>query len=55
MRLENTMNLNELETPCLVLDEIKLQANIGAMQKHLNDCGTVLRPHLKTAKNIEIA
>ena len=48
------MRLHELETPCLVLDRQKLARNIDAMRQRISALGVNLRPHGKTAKNIEI-
>ncbi len=47
------MNLRELETPCLVLDREKLARNITALHARLQQLGVNLRPHGKTAKNID--
>lgn len=44
-----------LPTPCLVLDAAKCRANIARMKAHLAPFEVTLRPHLKTAKNIELA
>jgi D-serine deaminase-like pyridoxal phosphate-dependent protein len=48
-------NLNELETPCLVLDHAKLQNNAQKMRERVASLGAKLRPHVKTHKCIEIA
>ncbi|WP_345822159.1 alanine racemase [Methylobacterium fujisawaense] len=44
-----------LETPCLLLDADILQANVDRMRRHLDGLGVALRPHLKTAKSLEVA
>ena len=49
------MNLTQLETPCLLLDEAKLECNIARMRAHLDRLGVSLRTHLKTAKSIDVA
>lgn len=49
------MKLAQLETPCLVLDAAKLEANIARMRAQLDRLGVALRPHLKTAKAIDVA
>ena len=49
------MNLRELETPCLVLERRKLDRNIARMRGHLAHLGVALRPHVKTAKSVEVA
>ena len=47
------MKLSELETPCLVLDRERLARNISALHARLQRLGVNLRPHGKTAKNID--
>jgi D-serine deaminase-like pyridoxal phosphate-dependent protein len=49
------MKLAHLETPCLVLDEAKLERNVARMRAQLDRLGVALRPHLKTAKSIDVA
>jgi D-serine deaminase-like pyridoxal phosphate-dependent protein len=49
------MKLADLPTPCLVLDRGILVRNIGAMAHALLRHGVPLRPHMKTAKSIEVA
>lgn len=48
------MLINQLETPCLVVDKGKIQRNIARMQSKMDGLGVVLRPHGKTAKNINV-
>ncbi|HJO94567.1 MAG TPA: alanine racemase [Victivallales bacterium] len=48
------MNIHELETPCLILDKDKLTNNIDSMTRHISTLGVEFRPHVKTAKCIEI-
>lgn len=48
------MKISELETPCLLLDKNKVQRNMDRMQHKLDKSGVVLRPHGKTAKNIDV-
>jgi D-serine deaminase-like pyridoxal phosphate-dependent protein len=47
--------LDALPTPCLILDEAKLRANVARMKSHLARLGVTLRPHLKTAKALDVA
>ena len=47
--------LNELETPCLLLDEMRLRRNIRRLRERLAHLGVAFRPHLKSAKSIEVA
>ena len=49
------MRLADLPTPCLVLDRQKLQGNIRAMAGILARHKVPLRPHMKTAKSIDVA
>src|SRR4051812_37851968 len=49
------MKLADLPTPCLVLDRGILLRNIGTMAQALARHGVPLRPHMKTAKSIEVA
>ena len=48
------MQLTELETPALVLDRSKLDRNLERMSAHIRGLGGVLRPHVKTAKSIDV-
>ena len=43
------------ETPCLVLDEGRMLNNIARLRRRLAPFAVTLRPHLKTAKSIEVA
>ncbi len=47
--------LDVLETPCLVLEKSRLIANVARLRLHLQSLGVRLRPHLKTAKSIDVA
>jgi D-serine deaminase-like pyridoxal phosphate-dependent protein len=49
------MNLADLPTPALVLDRRILKRNIAAMAAALARHRVTLRPHMKTAKSIEVA
>jgi D-serine deaminase-like pyridoxal phosphate-dependent protein len=49
------MKLADLPTPCLVLDRQKLTRNIRTMAGNLARLGVPLRPHMKTAKSINVA
>ncbi len=48
------MRLADLTTPCLVLDRNRLERNLAAMAKVAARHGVALRPHLKTAKSIDV-
>ncbi|HEV7370072.1 alanine racemase [Arenibaculum sp.] len=47
--------LAALPTPCLVLDEAKMTKNVGRLAARAAGLGVALRPHLKTAKSVEVA
>jgi D-serine deaminase-like pyridoxal phosphate-dependent protein len=49
------MNLADLPTPCLVLDRSVLARNIRGMASTLARLNVPLRPHMKTAKSIDVA
>lgn len=48
-------SLENVDTPALVLDRQKLQLNIQRMSQRAQALEVTLRPHLKTAKSIDIA
>jgi D-serine deaminase-like pyridoxal phosphate-dependent protein len=45
----------KLDTPCLVVDQDKLEQNVRVMQTHVTRFGKKLRPHAKTHKCSRIA
>jgi D-serine deaminase-like pyridoxal phosphate-dependent protein len=47
--------LEDLQTPCLVLDKRILERNLARMSERMRRLGVTLRPHLKTAKSAEVA
>jgi D-serine deaminase-like pyridoxal phosphate-dependent protein len=47
--------LGDLATPCLVLDADRMDRNIAGLRQRLAPLGVTQRPHLKTAKSIEVA
>lgn len=49
------MLISELQTPALVLDRSRLLHNIGRMRDRLSELSVPLRPHMKTAKSIDVA
>ena len=49
------MTLDDLRTPCLVLDRTILRRNIATMAAALGRHRVPLRPHMKTAKSIDVA
>ena len=48
------MQLTDIETPALVLDRNRLDRNIARMRGHLNGLKVALRPHVKTAKSMDV-
>ncbi len=44
-----------LETPSLIVDEMRMMRNIKRLSDHISSLGGTLRPHLKTVKSTEIA
>lgn len=49
------MNFADLETPALILDPDRLEANAKRMRDHCAAKGVTLRPHLKTPKSVDVA
>jgi D-serine deaminase-like pyridoxal phosphate-dependent protein len=49
------VRLEDLQTPCLVLDRGVLERNLRRMSDRMRRHGVALRPHLKTAKSAEVA
>jgi D-serine deaminase-like pyridoxal phosphate-dependent protein len=49
------VKLADLPTPCLVLDRSILRRNLDAMARAVARHGVALRPHMKTAKSIDVA
>jgi D-serine deaminase-like pyridoxal phosphate-dependent protein len=47
--------LADLDTPCLLLDPRKMQANVSHLRARLGRLDVPLRPHLKTVKSVDIA
>jgi len=51
----DVQTLEKLQTPCLLLDESRLRANVARMKQHMAALGVAFRPHLKTAKSLDVA
>lgn len=49
------MKLSDLSTPCLVLDRVILTRNLERMAGVVARHGVALRPHMKTAKSMDVA
>jgi len=48
------MKIESLETPALLLDLSRLDRNLGRMREKLKRQGVALRPHVKTAKSVDV-
>ena len=46
--------LDDLPTPALILDRAVLRRNLKRMSDRLRQAGVALRPHLKTAKSVQV-
>ena len=46
--------LDDLPTPALILDRAVLRRNLKRMSERLRAAGVFLRPHVKTAKSLQI-
>ena len=49
------MNLEQIETPALLLDAERMQRNLARMRAREQSLGVRLRPHLKTCKSPDVA
>lgn len=49
------VRLSDLETPCLILDADRMERNVARLRQRLSSLGVSLRPHLKTAKSVDVA
>jgi D-serine deaminase-like pyridoxal phosphate-dependent protein len=50
----NPTSIDELVTPCLLLDRNRMRRNIRRMSVRIGGLGGVLRPHVKTGKSIDV-
>src|SRR3546814_2023082 len=50
-----SFDLSAIDTPALVLDEARMRANIRRLAERLETFDVVPRPHLKTAKSVDVA
>ncbi|PZU07998.1 alanine racemase [Sphingomonas sp.] len=48
-------SLDAIGTPALLLDIVKVDRNIARLRAHLDALGVLFRPHVKTAKSIDVA
>ena len=47
--------LGAIETPALVLDLAKVERNVARLTRRLDSLGVAFRPHVKTAKSVDVA
>lgn len=53
--MDRHADLHDLPTPALLLDEAKMMRNIDRLAAHAASLGVLLRPHMKTAKSVDVA
>lgn len=46
--------ISDLPTPCLIIEQDIMRANIASLGVHIRELGCQLRPHVKTHKSIDI-
>ena len=49
------MTLDQIETPAALIDRVRMKRNIARMQSRMDTLGVAFRPHVKTAKCVEVA
>src|SRR5688572_6240395 len=47
--------LQNVGTPCLILDQDRMDRNVARLRARLDQLGVALRPHLKTSKSVDAA
>lgn len=53
--ISSASSLGEIQTPALIVDRSRLVANVQRMEARCSKLGVRYRPHLKTAKSIDVA
>ncbi|MBK6852423.1 MAG: alanine racemase [Burkholderiales bacterium] len=53
--MQTALPFDTIETPALLLDELLLRANIARLATRMTQFGVALRPHVKTAKCLQVA
>jgi len=53
--LSTDTRIEDLPTPCLLLDAERMHRNIARLKDHLQSLGVPLRAHLKTSKSLDVA
>ena len=51
---KQAQTIHDLLTPCLLLDRSRLERNAARMHAKVERLGVTLRPHVKTAKSIDV-
>ena len=49
------VKISDLRTPCVLVDQARMERNLRRMQAAANDADKRLRPHAKTHKSVELA
>ena len=52
--MKPTSSLGVLDTPAVLVDIARMQANIERMQRHMDALGVRFRPHVKTSKSLPV-
>lgn len=55
LSIEKGRSIEQMDTPCLLLDQTRMNRNVARLKQRLERLGVLLRPHLKTAKSIDVA
>ena len=50
-----SQTLQNVGTPCLILDQDRMDRNVARLRARLDKLGVELRPHLKTSKSVDAA
>ncbi|MFO1425730.1 MAG: DSD1 family PLP-dependent enzyme [Steroidobacteraceae bacterium] len=49
------LTLDDIDTPALVLDAARMERNVARLTRRLEALGVAFRPHVKTAKSVDVA
>lgn len=55
LQTRDAETLDTIETPALLLDVAKVDRNVARLRAHLDSLGVAFRPHVKSAKSIDVA
>ena len=53
--IEAGRSIEQMDTPCLLLDQSRMTRNVSRLKQRLERLGVPLRPHLKTVKSVDVA